>query len=290
MRWSRPGWAIAGIVALFSFLDGGASEAASSAWLQDDVAAARLVSAGTAVDRSGHVILGLQIRLEEGWKTYWRHPGESGVPPRFSWEDSENIGAVQVQWPTPERFRAFGLNSIGYSHEVVLPLHVRVADPDAPLKVSLQLDYMICKDICVPLSGALTVSLPGAAAAAEPTAFALLIDRYQKKVPLQIAENAKTPIRLQAIARTGAPGKETLKAQFVHELGFTAPDLLFDLLRDFDLGKPEMILSADRKLLEVIVPIEAFEASRPSIAGETVRLTLIDGVTAVDLKWRVPPA
>ncbi|HCX68676.1 MAG TPA: hypothetical protein DHK64_14410, partial [Rhodobiaceae bacterium] len=56
---------------------------------------------------------GLHLELSKGWKTYWRSPGEVGIPPSIDWAGSENIENVEFLWPAPERFTAFGIENFG---------------------------------------------------------------------------------------------------------------------------------------------------------------------------------
>lgn len=110
---------------------------------------------------------GLRIRLEPGWKTYWRAPGDAGIPPQFSWKKSRNLKAVRVHWPRPEVFDQNGLRSIGYEQEVVLPVEFFARDGAGPVEVSGQIALGVCKDICLPVtlsaSGTLTDDAPSRA-------------------------------------------------------------------------------------------------------------------------------
>ena len=108
---------------------------------------------------------GLAISLAPGWKTYWRQPGEAGIPPVFDWSASENLASAEVVWPAPELFESFGLATLGYAGEVVLPLRLTAADPERAMRVRLTLDYGLCAEICVPARAELALDLaPGAAA------------------------------------------------------------------------------------------------------------------------------
>ncbi|WP_375174463.1 protein-disulfide reductase DsbD domain-containing protein [Pseudooceanicola sp.] len=108
----------------------------------------------------GSHVAALELRLAEGWKTYWRAPGDAGVPPIFSWGGSDNVASVDVIWPRPEVFYQNGMRSIGYSDTVVLPLHVHPR-ADGAVALDGELQIGICSDICVPLSVDLnTVALP----------------------------------------------------------------------------------------------------------------------------------
>ncbi len=101
-------------------------------------------------DGKGGRLAGLRINIADGWKTYWRAPGESGVPPVFDWTRSENVASIEVDWPRPEIFESFGVQTIGYRSDVTLPLRVVARDPAQPVALRLALSYGVCADICVP--------------------------------------------------------------------------------------------------------------------------------------------
>src|SRR4051794_20915132 len=94
----------------------------ASAWIKDDHSAVRLL----AGSRSGGVLLGgIAFKLQPGWHTYWRNPGDSGVPPRFDFAKSDNVEAVTVLWPAPTRFDdGAGGTALGYVRQVLMPLRI----------------------------------------------------------------------------------------------------------------------------------------------------------------------
>ncbi len=114
---------------------------------------------------SGRHMAGLNLELAPGWKTYWRSPGDAGIPPSFDWSGSENVKSVRVHWPSPVVFHLNDMQSIGYHDQVVLPLEVVAKDPAAPVRLRLRLDLGVCKDICVPASVDLTTALGSASTA-----------------------------------------------------------------------------------------------------------------------------
>jgi DsbC/DsbD-like thiol-disulfide interchange protein len=122
----------------------------------------------------GRHMAGLQLTLAPGWKTYWRSPGEAGIPPLFNWSGSENLKSVRVHWPTPAVFQSNGLRSIGYHDQVTLPLEVTALDPAKPVRLHAVVDLGVCNDICLPASLDLTTDLvgPGASDAAIQNALA----------------------------------------------------------------------------------------------------------------------
>ncbi|WOH81052.1 protein-disulfide reductase DsbD family protein [Bradyrhizobium sp. BEA-2-5] len=121
----------------------------ASPWQQDTHSAVRLL----AGSRSGAVLLGgIAFQLEPGWKTYWRTPGDSGVPPRFDFSRSDNVEAVTVMWPAPRQFDdGAGGTSLGYKHQVVLPLRIVAKNPDKPLVLRADINYAVCEKLCVPV-------------------------------------------------------------------------------------------------------------------------------------------
>ncbi|MBE0414435.1 protein-disulfide reductase DsbD domain-containing protein [Yoonia sp.] len=100
----------------------------------------------------GSHMAGLRITLQPGWKTYWRAPGDAGIPPHFSFEGSNNIGTVVPHWPVPEVFDQDGQRTIGYHDSVVFPLKIAATNTDAPLHMTGQIDIGVCEEICIPVS------------------------------------------------------------------------------------------------------------------------------------------
>ncbi len=99
---------------------------------------------------TGTHIAGFEIQLAPGWKTYWRAPGDAGIPPQFDWSGSENVGSVRIHWPAPEVIDQNGLTTIGYHGDVVLPVEVTPRDPARPVHLRARMGFGVCKDICVP--------------------------------------------------------------------------------------------------------------------------------------------
>ena len=127
---------------------------------------------------SGTHMAGLQVRLAPGWKTYWRAPGDGGIPPRFGWQGSSNFDGVSMHWPVPEVFHQSGMRSIGYSDVVVIPLELNVTDQGAPVQMRGQLQIGICDEICVPVFLDFDAMLP-VTGTRDPKIIAALLDRPQ---------------------------------------------------------------------------------------------------------------
>jgi DsbC/DsbD-like thiol-disulfide interchange protein len=157
----------------------------ASAWDGELHAATRLI-AGAAVRSADASWLraGIEIRLDPGWKTYWRYPGDSGVPPTLDFAGSKNVKSVTALWPAPQRFTdGAGGNSIGYLGDVVLPLRIVASDATRPAALHVRLGYAICGNLCVPAEADLDLVLSGKAGAEEPALLAAEA-RVPRRVPL----------------------------------------------------------------------------------------------------------
>ncbi len=108
----------------------------------------------------GRHMAALRIRLAEGWKTYWRAPGDSGIPPAFDWTGSRNLQAVRPLWPTPQVFDPEGLRTIGYKRELILPLAITPRRDGRPISIRGRVALGVCKDVCMPMEAAFGAELP----------------------------------------------------------------------------------------------------------------------------------
>ncbi len=113
---------------------------------------------------SGTQMTALDLQLQPGWKTYWRAPGDAGMPPQFDWTASENLQSVRLHWPTPAVFDLNGLRSIGYHDALILPMELTAVDPSLPIQVRLSVQMGVCKDICMPATIRVTGEVSGAGA------------------------------------------------------------------------------------------------------------------------------
>lgn len=128
--------------------------------VKSDQTRVRLAGSRTRVGLHGEQYIGLQFLLFDGWKIYWRFPGDAGYPPRIDWTGSENLAAHEMFFPTPKRFSFQGIEMFGYGKEVTFPIRIKAEDKDKPLHLKARVDYLICKDICIPDSATLTLDLP----------------------------------------------------------------------------------------------------------------------------------
>jgi DsbC/DsbD-like thiol-disulfide interchange protein len=168
----------------------------ASLWQQDGHSAVRLL----AGSRSGTVLLGgIAFQLQTGWKTYWRTPGDSGVPPRFDFSKSDNIEAVTVLWPAPMKFDdGAGGHSLGYHDQFVLPLRIVLKNADKPVTLRAAIDYAVCKELCIPVTA--NAELPFASVAStEDSTLSSALDSVPK--PANIGD--PNPLTIRDVKREG---------------------------------------------------------------------------------------
>ncbi len=167
-----------------------AHAADASPWIEDTHSAFRLI-AGANKQGAATLRAGLEIKLQPGWKTYWRYPGDSGVPPRFDFSHSENLAAAKVLYPVPHLYTDEAGDSLGYKGGVTFPLRVTPKQPDKPVKLRVTLDYAICEKLCVPAQGSAELTLAPGGGARDAT-----LSAAEARVPKPVsAEQAGLTVR-----------------------------------------------------------------------------------------------
>lgn len=135
-----------------------ARAADASGWSRDSRSVVRLI-AGTSKNGEARMRAGVEIKLQPGWKTYWRYPGDSGVPPRFDFSGSDNLKTAKVFYPAPHLFADESGNSIGYKDSVIFPLQLAPRQPGKPVTLRLKIDYAVCEKLCIPAEGRAELTL-----------------------------------------------------------------------------------------------------------------------------------
>src|ERR1700682_4468077 len=168
----------------------------ASPWQRDGHSAVRLL----AGSRSGAVLLGgLAGQLQPGWKTYWRTPGDSGVPPRFDFSKSENIEAVTVLWPAPTKFDdGAGGHSLGYQNQVVMPLRIVAKNADKPVMLRAEINYAVCEKLCIPVEANAELAIASVASTEDSALFAAL-----DAVPKPANVGDPNPLTIRDVKRDG---------------------------------------------------------------------------------------
>jgi DsbC/DsbD-like thiol-disulfide interchange protein len=174
------------------------AQADASAWAGAPKSAARLIAApaGEAAYRAG-----IEIELAPATITYWRFPGESGVPPVFDFSHSTNLRSAAVRFPAPKRIDEAGSEIFGYEGSVVLPIEVVPEQRGKPVDLVLELDYAACEKICLPVHARLQLGLP----AKEPSD-AQALAAAEALVPRQLsAEETTRDVTITSVAGSDKP-------------------------------------------------------------------------------------
>lgn len=167
-----------------------------SPWIKDTYSSVRLI----AGSRSGGVLLGgIGFQLQPGWKTYWRTPGDSGVPPRIDFSKSDNVDSVKILWPAPMKFPdGAGGISFGYKNQVTLPLRIIAKSPDKPVTLRATINYAVCEKLCIPVEAQAELAFVSVAST-EDGAISAALDTVPK--PAKVGD--ASPFSIREVRREG---------------------------------------------------------------------------------------
>ncbi|ETW11210.1 thiol:disulfide interchange protein DsbD 1 precursor [Roseivivax marinus] len=240
------------------------AQAALSDIYDSPAVTARLITAENGVAEGASTLsAGLDLQLGAGWKTYWRTPGEVGLPPRLNWSASRNVAEVDMAWPAPERFTAFGIQNFGYRDEVVFPLRIRLDAPGKPARLSVAVELLTCSKVCIPQSFTLNLDLAAGSGLDEESANR--ITAYSARVPIEADAAGARAFKyaldgddLVVTARAAEP--------------FDRPDVFPEANPAIALGEPYIRLGDGGRYLWARMPI----LSSPDAVPERLSLTVAD--------------
>lgn len=217
--------------------------------------------------KNGEWLAGVEIYLAPGWKTYWRVPGDAGVPAEFVWKNSNNLASAKVLWPAPKRYQDISGKSIGYKKHVVFPVRIKAKTGNQPVDVDLQLYYAVCSDICVPARARLALTLlpkPGADKSAQ------LIARYVKKVPVKNA----TGVSLASASAKIVRGKPVLEVKLKGAAN-NKTDILIEGYEDAYFDAPKLVDQGnDTRTFQL--PIDGLQDVK-KLKGQKLTITVLSG-------------
>ena len=245
------------------------ASAASSDAYRSDPLTARLITAEDGVAPDAKTIsAGLHIDLNGDWKTYWRSPGEVGLPPTIDWTGSENIEDAQFLWPAPTRFEAFGIENFGYKDEVVYPIQVMLERPGEPARLAGRVDLLVCETICIPESFTLELDVPAAGGIDADAAG--LIATFADRVPREGDDS----LRVESAAYDG----EALVISIRSDAPISSPDVFPE---GGSYGKPTLAVADEGRMLWASFPVIE------SADSDELTVTVTDGARALEAKAAV---
>ena len=220
---------------------------------------------------------GVEVKLAPGWKTYWRYPGDSGVPPHFEFEQSENVKSVAVLWPAPLRFSDAEGTTIGYKNNVVFPLRIEPKDASKPVTLKLKLDYAVCERLCIPVEAKAALSIDG-----KDNASDAIVSAAEAAVPKAQAFRAPAPLAISnAVADTASKPARIL-------IDVTAPkDTPVTLFAEgptanWALPLPEPVTSGDNAQGKRFAIVLDGVPSGASTKGAILKITAVAGGQAIE--------
>ncbi len=243
----------------------------ASPWQRDAHSAVRLL----AGSRSGTVLLGgIAIQLQPGWHTYWRTPGDSGVPPRFDFSKSDNVEAVTVLWPAPHKFDdGAGGTSLGYLKQIVLPLRIVAKNADKPVTLRASINYAVCEKLCIPVDADAELAFASVASTEDGT-----LSEALNAVPKPANVGDPNPITVLDVKRDG-------KANVLVDV--SAPDSKdLDLFvegptPDWALPIPKLVEHGPPGVKRFIFELDGLPPGA-SADGAALKLTLVGGDRAYE--------
>jgi suppressor for copper-sensitivity B len=243
---------------------------------------ARLFSAVKGVDHLKTIQVGVEVKLDEGWKAYWRTPGEAGLAPVFTWTGSENFKTAKILWPAPHRFTAFDIDNFGYEDKVVFPVEITPEEEGKPIALKLKLDLLVCKNLCVPSTQMLTLTIP--AGEAEVSGDQPLLAEALRKVPATEESNDFSIKNLWL--EEGSDKKVTLHA-FGHAAAAPGEgaDMFVESQSFLSVGKPAFIYNAGTHDLQIEASIrsdDTLDNLKKNLSGGSLTLTFVDGDRAFE--------
>jgi len=266
--------------ALFALSAAGNGSAASSGAIRAGEASVRLLASGLNDTNSAPVFRGgVEIVLTQGWKTYWRYPGDAGIPPRFDWSGSENVASVEVFYPAPKRIMdGSGQSSIGYEERVIFPLRIHPKDSAKPVVLHLKLDFATCEKLCIPADATLSLAIK-AGDEDEP----LLAGAEQRVPERQDVSKPRSLAVLAAKVERGADPSGKDSRIIVKALARTAGKL--DLFaegpdEEWTFALPAL-LSSEAGHVTFAIPLEGARLGKAEVPPK-IRLTLVAGDEAIE--------
>jgi suppressor for copper-sensitivity B len=252
--------------------------AETTPWVKLDNSQVRVVA---GADDAGKLGAGLGIQLDEGWDTYWRTPGDAGIPVAIDTTGSTNLKSLTILWPVPTRVVQFGnLETFIYTHNVMFPLTVEAENKAAPVHLKMKVKYAACKEICTFLSHEFELDL-AADKKLSPEETKLFKEADAK---LATPLNQQTDITIVSNALDKDASHIRIEATSLK--GFTKPDLYIEGGTSFRFAENEITLSDGNKKAVFLAPVQALMSTQ-TIADKELTFTLADKGQGVE--WKAVP-
>jgi DsbC/DsbD-like thiol-disulfide interchange protein len=253
----------------------------ASRWDGDARSAVRLIAGAPAAGKSFPVRAGVEVRLKAGWHTYWRYPGDAGVPPRFDFAGSDNVKAVTVLWPAPQRIPEQGLVAIGYVSDVTWPLAIVPQNPGKPVTLRLKLDYAVCEKLCVPAEGKAELVVKNGSSSTDAALAAALA-----RVPKTVALGEGSPLAIRAVRRERDAARSRVVVDVAAPAGADVALFAEGPAPDWALPVPMAVEGAPPGLRRFAFDLDGAPPGA-KYDGAAITLTAVAGVHAIEVTTRL---
>ena len=211
------------------------SFALESSWDGIKEAKLRIISPLNNTNMTNSILIGLEYQLDNGWKTYWKSPGAGGFPQEINFEKSANIDNLEISWPSPEEFSILGLNSLGYKNEVIFPININLINNYDPVNINLNVNFLICKEICIPGNASLNLTIPNGSNASL-TEHAHKIEKYKSFTPLE--NNNLIDLDINNSLFSSNENDKLLELKISNSRPFNSPKIYIDSDYGFPIVQP----------------------------------------------------
>ena len=250
-----------------------------SPWDGDARSALRLIAGATARDSGTILRAGVEIKLGPGWKTYWRYPGDSGVPPRFDFTMSRNLKAATVLWPAPQRFVDEAGQSIGYKSSVIFPLRIVPQVAGQPVELHLKLDYAICEKLCLPVENNAELSLTGTASSEERA-----LATAESRVPAAFGAG-DSALAIRTVRRSASGNRPHVVVDVVAPAGESVDLFVEGPTADWALPLPQAV-SDTGPARQFVFDLDGIPPGAKA-EGSTLTFTLVSPTHAIEVASRL---
>ncbi len=257
----------------------------ATSWTSKNHASTRLIADATPwQNKKKTLVAGIHIKLDKGWKTYWRYPGDSGLPPRFDWSGSSNLKSAKVLWPAPKRYLDSAGTSIGYKTEVVFPVLIEPVKADQPIDLKLKMEFAVCADICIPAEADLQLKVGRDSFFSSN--YAPLLTRFLQRVPEKKAPGINTGLSVSHTKAqlTGKAPYLTIDARFPK--GFKGADLFIEGPEGFYLAPAKPVGKPGKGMIRFNVDLTQGDDPK-DLKGKTVTLTLVSHDAQAETTWHI---
>jgi DsbC/DsbD-like thiol-disulfide interchange protein len=249
-----------------------------SAWVASNDSRVRLISGTPDIDGKPALVVGVQLRMDPGWKTYWRNPGDSGVPPSFDFKTSNNLKQAELLYPAPHRIGDANETAIGYDDEVIFPIKITPEHEGEPVELKLAFEYGLCKDLCIP----------------NDVKLELTITPDQGKGDAMQLESA-----LALTPKEAAPGLLPAVEKVTADLDAPKPEIVIDAVFPKDARDTDLFINGEETYVPVPKPEgpltdgkQRFSVSfggaseAAAVKGKTLTLTLVSDLGSTETAWK----